>query len=43
LTKSAIELEFVTKITITIITMKDFWSKQAAKGKMCFLAPMDGY
>ena len=23
--------------------MKDFWSKQAAKGKMCFLAPMDGY
>ncbi len=23
--------------------MKDFWSKQAAKWKMCFLAPMDGY
>ena len=23
--------------------MKDFWKKQAAKGKMCFLAPMDGY
>ena len=23
--------------------MKDFWKKQAAKGKMCFLAPMDWY
>lgn len=23
--------------------MKDFWTKQAAKWKMCFLAPMDGY
>ncbi|PIE85245.1 dihydrouridine synthase [Candidatus Gracilibacteria bacterium] len=23
--------------------MKDYWKKEAEKGKMCFLAPMDGY